>query len=420
MPKVGHDEYDVAESRSADKTRVLIAGGGVAGLEVLLALHELAREQVEVTLVAPQPEFVYRPKLVEEPFGLEPAERHELGPLVSELGATFIQRGVVAVRPDPHEVELDDGSQLPYDALVICIGGRMRPAFADGITFPGPKPLRVDELLEEASKAGGTVSFVVPPGVTWPLPIYELALMTERRARETGQEVELEVITPEDSPLILFGAIASGAVAALLRARGIAVETGSYVHRPNGELVVDPGGRSVRAGALVALPLIEGPAIPGLPSDDKGFIPIDEQARVTGVADVYAAGDGTNFPIKQGGLGTQQADAAAEEIAAGAGANVDPKPFHPILRGKLITGDESLNLRFDVEGGAGSGAVSPDYLWWPPHKISGRYLASWLAREDPGSEPDPPIRPLDVEVALPREWHEEPMSVDPYRPPQVD
>ena len=89
---------------------------------------------------------------------------------------------------------------------------------------------------------------------------------------------------------------------------------------------------------MVALPAMDGPAMDGLPKDEGGFIPIDEHARVRGVEDVYAAGDGTNFPIKQGGLGTQQADAAAAHIAHRLGAAIDVEPFHPVLRGKLLTG----------------------------------------------------------------------------------
>ena len=123
---------------------------------------------------------------------------------------------------------------------------------------------------------------------------------------------------------------------------------------------------------------MDGPALPGLPQDEAGFIPIDDHARVTGVDDVYAAGDGTNFPIKQGGLGTQQADAAAAHIAQRLGALIAVEPFHPVLRGKLITGDESLHLRADVAGGGGVDEVSLDCLWWPPHKVSGRYLAPFL------------------------------------------
>jgi hypothetical protein len=85
-----------------------------------------------------------------------------------------------------------------------------------------------------------------------------------------------------------------------------------------------------------------------------------------------------------------------------------------VLRGKLLTGEESLNLRADLAGGAGEGIASDDYLWWPPHKVAGRYLAAWLAGETPHADLEPPRRPLDVEVSLPSEWHREPMALDPY------
>ena len=91
-----------------------------------------------------------------------------------------------------------------------------------------------------------------------------------------------------------------------------------------------------------------------------------------------------------------------------------------MLRGKLLTGDESLSLSTDVAGGGGEGVASADYLWWPPHKISSRYLAPLLHYGDVHGEPEPPGRSLDVEVALPKEWHEEPMALDSNEPPKVD
>ena len=175
----------------------------------------------------------------------------------------------------------------------------------------------------------------------------------------------------------------------------------------------------LEAGAVVALPLIGGPGIEGLPCDEHGFIPIDDHARVAGLERVWAAGDGTTFPVKQGGIGTQQADAAAEQIAASVGAEVEPRPFHPVLRGQLVTAGESLHLRHELEGGHGEGEASLDYLWWPPHKVSGRYLAAWLEGEDRRSDPEPPSTPLEVEVSLPHEWHSQPMAIDPdgsFRP----
>ena len=70
--------------------------------------------------------------------------------------------------------------------------------------------------------------------------------------------------------------------------------------------------------------------------------------------------------------------------------------------------------------GAGEDEASLDCLWWPPHKISGRYLAPFLYHDEAHAEHQPPGRSLDVEVALPVEWHAEPMALDPYRSPEID
>jgi hypothetical protein len=99
---------------------------------------------------------------------------------------------------------------------------------------------------------------------------------------------------------------------------------------------------------------------------------------------------------------------------------VDPNPFRPVLRGQLLTGEDSLNLRHEIAGGGGEGTASADSLWWPPNKISGRYLAPWLAHETVHADSEPPRRSIDIEVALPTEWHEQPMALDPYGPLGVD
>ena len=399
--------------------RVLIAGGGIAGLEALMALRDLAGDRAEITLVAPDPSFLYKPWIVEEPFSHQPAEEHELAPLVEELGARFVQQPLAGVDPGEHRVDLGDGSVIDYDYLVVCVGAKAHSTFSRAITFRvGGEPLAVDQLLRPGDGGRARVAFVVPPMMTWPLPIYELALMTRRVADNEGpHDAEICVVTPEAAPLIIFGSAASDAVQAILRARSIEVRTGVRAREAeDGKIVLMPGDELLEATAIVALPEPRGPGISGLPHDERGFLPIDEHARVDGVDDVYAAGDGTNFPIKQGGLGTQQADAAAEHIASRLGADLDPRPFSPVLRGKLLTGDETISLQHELSGGAGEGTVSDDYLWWPPHKVSGRYLAPWLAGETVHDDPEPPRRSIDVEVSLPKEWHREPMALDPYGP----
>ncbi len=149
----------------------------------------------------------------------------------------------------------------------------------------------------------------------------------------------------------------------------------------------------------MALPLVRGPELQGVPAEPEfGFIPVDRHGRVDGLDRVYAAGDATSFPIKQGGLAAQQADAVAEHVAARHGARVEPSPFRPVLRGLLFAGGAERYLRAP-EQGEGAAAARP--LWWPPTKIAGRYLAPYLYERDAVSVPGPaPEGFADLEVLL--------------------
>jgi sulfide:quinone oxidoreductase len=116
---------------------------------------------------------------------------------------------------------------------------------------------------------------------------------------------------------------------------------------------------------------------------------------VPGLDGVFAAGDATAFPIKQGGLAAQQADAVAEAIAASVGADVDPQPFRPVLRGVLLTGDSARFLRADISGEAGDDStVAVEALWWPPNKLCGRYLAPYLSSQVGAAADVMPQRPM--------------------------
>jgi sulfide:quinone oxidoreductase len=403
------------EQHQASKPRVVIAGGGIAGLEAALALADLAGDRATLSLVAPDPDFLYKPLTVEEPFTHEPAEHHELAPALEQIGVEFVLDAVTGVDPAAHSLDLGKGGTLEYDRLVVCVGGRARPAYEGVETFWSDRTdIPVDELIRRAhAVADRTLALLVPPGTSWALPLYELALMFRRRSEELGLgDLRLRVVTAEAVPLSVFGTKGSAAIAELLAAREISVDTGRYVVQgDDGALRLMPQEEALEADATLALPVIEGPALAGLPADPHGFIPVDRHCRVDGVEDVYAAGDGTTFPIKQGGLATQQADAAAAQIAAGLGAEVEAKPFDPVLRGKLLTGMESLNLRHDLAGGRGEGMASVDYLWWPPQKVAGRYLSAWLGHT-PVTDLEPPSRPLEVEVSWPHAWHGDPASYD--------
>ena len=365
--------------------RVVIAGGGVAALETLIALRDLAGDRVDITLVAPDEWFTYRPMAVAVPFAAGHPNRYGLARIATEFGARVVQDAVAEVRSEEQAVLTLDGTRIPYDHLVLATGARATPAYARAITFGEDVEEKALHGLLRDTEEGyvDRVAFVVPNETTWTLPLYELALMTARQAWSMGADrVKFLLVTSEERPLAMFGAAASDAIAELLESASIEFIGSAYTQVEHNRLIVDPGGRNIDVDRVVSLPRLEGMFIPGVPADADGFIPVDEHGRVAGLPGVYAAGDGTAFPIKQGGLATQQADAVAETIAAAAGAPVEPEPFRPVLRGVLLTGGDNRFMRSGVARGQAEPDVATHALWWPPAKIASRYLAPFLFGRD--------------------------------------
>ena len=365
-----------------DALRVVIAGGGVAGLETMLALRSLAPELVDVEFVAPENHFWYRPLAVAEPFGGGQVQHFELSELAREAGATFTPGELREVDTQERIARTTQGAEIPFDALVVACGARPVATLPEALTFRGPADSDAFRRLLEELEAGkaDSIAFVLPPRVGWPLPLYELALLTATHVQERGlRKVRVTFVTHEPQPLALFGGAASEAVARILRERGIVLHAGVYGSALlNGELALVPRGR-VAADRFVTLPRLEGIRIAGLPQDADGRLDTDLNGRVRGVPDVYAAGDITTFPVNQGSMAAQQADAVAETIAALAGAPVEPRPFEPVLSGLLLTGGAPLYLRASLEGGHGATATAESEApWAPATKIAARYLSPFL------------------------------------------
>src|SRR5689334_10229055 len=158
--------------------RVLVAGGGVAGIEVLLGLRDLAGDRVETTLLAPEDDFVYRPMAVAEPFSRGRARRHPLSDIAADAGATLVRGALAAVEDATRTAVTADGQRLGYDALVVAVGAGSEPAVAHAMTWTPESDAEVyGGLLRDLEEGySRSVAFVVPLGVAWPLPAYELAL----------------------------------------------------------------------------------------------------------------------------------------------------------------------------------------------------------------------------------------------------
>jgi sulfide:quinone oxidoreductase len=368
---------------------VLIAGGGVAALEAVLALRDLAGDRVRITVVTPGEDFVYRPLSVRAPFSFGGAERYSLAEITDELGVTRIVDELHSVDPEGRTATTASGRELGYDALLVAVGARIQPHYAHAVTIDDR---RLEELLrglvqDVEDGYAKRIAFLVPARMAWPFPIYELALMIAGRAYDSDLEATVTIVTPEDGPLGVFGTEASNGVAELLAARGIEVISSAYAEvAAPGRITITPGERHLEVDRIVALPELEVSGLDGLPQTEHGFLPIDEHAAVIGLDRVYAAGDNVDFPIKHGGLASQQADAAATAIAALAGAPVEPQPFDPRVEGVLLTGDKPRYLRAYIAGGHGTSSEISEVPLDSDSKIAARYLGPFLAAREARSD----------------------------------
>jgi len=369
-----------ADARS---TQVLIAGGGIAALELLLALRVLAGAHVAITLLTAEAKLAPRAMTVAEPFERGAAQTYDWSQITDHQHARLVIDKLVAVDTAAQIIFTHSGRRLHYDVLVLATGARRVAPFSGALTFgmrdDAAAGLRA-RVADVVARDGASIAFALPSPSSWPLPLYELALLTTHELRERGSQAGVRIVTPERRPLDLFGPAASDAVIPMLDALGIELTLRAQPREVLARGLRLEGGELVAADHVVTLAEIVARPIAGLPVDRAGFVPVDLHGRVDGEPAVYAAGEVTSFPLRQGGLATQQADAVAEAIAAACAGGDDPAPFRPVLRGRLMTSGAPLYVQARPSG---QSLASTRALWSPPEKIAGRYLAPYLSTARP-------------------------------------
>lgn len=348
----------------------------MGAVEGALAVRVLAGPEPLVDLISPSTTFRYRPMAVTEPFGEAPAAQLPLTDLRTSHEVRHRADAVREIHPEEQAIELESGAIVPYDALLVAVGGTPEPWLDGALAFRGPEDVDAFRALLHRIRAGEVqdLAFAAPPEASWTLPLYELALLTSAWLAEEGiAGTRLAVVTGEAEPLEAFGPAAAHTVRDLLGDRGVRVLRGQAASFADGRLEL-AGGGGIGVDAVVTMAEVRGNPLPGLPRDEDGFIPTDTLGAVEGLDRVWAVGDATNHPVKQGGLAAQQADTAAAAIAAALGAPITPQPLQPVMRGLLLTGVTSAYLRSDGE----RSDAGFDPLWWPPTKLAGRYLAPYL------------------------------------------
>jgi sulfide:quinone oxidoreductase len=365
------------------RLRVIVAGADVAGLEAMFALRARAGAHVDITLIAPNRYFDYRPVNVHDPLAIHARVRVPLSHLVGAGDLRYDR--VIAVDLAVRRVRTAGGHELPYDALLIA-----EPALPRAVPA-GTHPL--DEAHASGCRAAigdlltgraTSLAFVEPPAPTHALDLYDLAIHTAVTLRAQRVVAALTLVTADSAPLAILGQHAAAVLQETLGAHGVRLVTSTYMRSfATPELNLTAHGDGIAADRVIATPRLAGPRIDGLPCDPDGFLTVDVHGHVPHADRVFAAGDCTSFPVKHPSIAAQQADAAAASIAACAGAPVAPKPFCPVLRCIFPT-----RLRWYVEapltGGSGDATrISALPLWSRHLRFDAPFLAPHL---DPESD----------------------------------
>ncbi|MGK2877797.1 MAG: FAD-dependent oxidoreductase [Solirubrobacterales bacterium] len=371
---------------SESRTEILIAGSGPGALEATLALSGSEHLDAHISLISPQLEFHYRPNMVMEPFGISETAKFAVADVIRHPDVTQWDGTIERVDPAAGKAYSPEADEFSFDALVVATGTESHVDLSPPtVTFGTPGSLeKLTEIVGEIEHGNvRSVTFAAPEGQTWWLPLYEFALMSADRAEhQGGQQISISVVTPERSPLAIFGPENSATVAELCAELGVSVHLGKTVLSYDGRGAHLSDGTEVASDRLFAMPRLTGHVPQGVPARPDGFVPVDDLQRVVGTENVFAVGDVTDFRVKQGGLASSQADLAIAAIEHRLGTGPAPTPSTREIDALMLTADRRVAMRAKI-GPHSSESIAIEQPTGAVQKIYSRLLADRLRSISP-------------------------------------
>ena len=333
---------------AAKRKRVVILGGGFAGVYVGRSLEKVLGEDFEIALVAKENYFVFQPMLPEVISGsiglldtvsplrrlLPRTEIH-----VREIESIDLGRKVVMTtpgfRPHAHAIE--------YDHLVVALGNvtdfrGLRGLPEHALPFKNlADALRlrshVIRALEEAAIEDDDpmlrrqlLTFVVAGGgfsgveVAAELNDFVRAVARNYRGLDP-KEIRVLLVHSQDRILPEVTEKLARFAQTLLEKRGVEIRLNTRLEAATGEEAVLAGGERIPTRTLVStVPSSPHPLIEALdlPKTKNGRLVVDRMLRVEGRADVWALGDCAQVPAPDGGSAPPTAQHAIREASAAA------------------------------------------------------------------------------------------------------
>lgn len=342
---------------TSERPRILVLGGGIAGLECARELeHRLAPGEARVELVTPESYQLYLPLLPQVASGVLTPQSVAI-PLRRCLPRTrVVPGGAIGIDPAAKVVVVRTitGKQvnLGYDHLVIAAGSVTRqfdipgvPEHAFGMkTLPEAAYLR-DHVISQLDLAAATDDederaarlrfVVVGGGYTGTETAANLQRLTTAAVRRypklDGDLIKWHLIDVAPKLMPELGERLGREAQRILRARGVEVSLGVSIANASPDHVEFTDGRAFPCRTLVwTAGVAASPLVRTLDAHKvKGRLSVDPQLAVPGCEDVFAVGDA----------------AAVPDVVKGGDAICPPTAQHAERQGKAVAANLLASLR---------------------------------------------------------------------------
>jgi NADH dehydrogenase FAD-containing subunit len=310
--------------------KVLILGGGFAGVVAAERLATLLGDEHHVTLVSRSRNFVFYPALVRLAFGK--CEKNDvlfdLRHSMLSRRINFVEAEVAHVDPEQRKVTIAHGEvegTLPYDYLIFALGRRLATEKISGFYEHAHHLLNVDKAIQFGKAVAqfqeGKVVLGECPGARLPVPVYEsaFALADFLEAKGKRGATTITVVAPQTLESQLIDAGVAIALKKLLDDRQIELVTGFSIRSLTRNAVHSSTGDAIDFDLLMLVPPFRGSSAATYmgAANDEGYVDVNSNMRVVGLDRIYAAGDCVDFVgPKLGHMAIRQAEVAATNLAA--------------------------------------------------------------------------------------------------------
>lgn len=289
---------------------ILILGGGIGGMVTARDLRKHLGDQHKIILVDKNAFHTFQPSYFWLVIGWRtPADITKPFAPLEKYGIEFHQGEIMDILPEEQKV-ITDREVLYYDYLVISIGTEndfdvipeLRNVSHTFYTFEGA--IELSKIIPRFP--GGSINIIVPEldHKYLPAPYDTAFLLSSFYKKREMYNIDINIITPEQSPLEFAGKEISGQIQELLDQNKIKLYSNTIIKSidPQKKIIHTDNSRDISYDLLISIPKHRPIRLPHRKSlmDDEGWFIVDKYSLQTSYKNIYAIGDATSIILDNG------------------------------------------------------------------------------------------------------------------------